>query len=156
MPGIVDITWLTSELLKIHDLRTMKYILLLGALFIFSCKQSQNSSSDSAEVNASKEFKDLALVDFMKAYTAEPSGAAMLIDLRTPPEYNDGTINGAVMINYLDDNINQQLEALDKSKKYYIFCAQGGRSKKCMDKMQSMGFSRVYNLLGGYEGYKKK
>jgi rhodanese-related sulfurtransferase len=74
----------------------------------------------------------------------------MLIDLRTPPEFEAGTINGAVMINFLDSDIDQQLDKLDRNKSYYVFCEQGARSKKCMDKMKGMGFKRVYNLVGGY------
>ncbi len=96
------------------------------------------------------EFKDLALIDFMRSYTSETAGNAMLIDLRTPPEFESGTINGAVMINFLDSDIDQQLNKLDRNKSYYLFCEQGARSKKCMEKMKSMDFKKVYNLVGGY------
>lgn len=126
----------------------MKPNLLILFLLIFSCKQE--NSKNSAALAENTEFKDLALIDFMRSYTSEAVGNAMLIDLRTPPEFESGTINGAIMINYLDDDIDQQLDKLERNKSYYIFCEQGARSKKCMDKMKGMGFKKVYNLVGGY------
>ena len=42
---------------------------------------------------------------------------------------------------------------LDKTKKYFIYCQQGARSSRCMEKMKGMGFTQVYNLLDGYAGY---
>ncbi|MBK7608258.1 MAG: hypothetical protein IPI18_14075 [Saprospiraceae bacterium] len=36
-----------------------------------------------------------------------------------------------------------------------MYCQQGGQQEKCMDKMKTMGFNRVYNLVGGYEAYTK-
>jgi len=126
----------------------LTHLLLVVLTFNF-CKQNPDNGSAAA---GPTEFKDLALIDFMKSYTSEPLGNAMLIDLRTPPEFESGTINGAVMINFLDEDINQQLGKLDRNKNYYIFCEQGARSKKCLDKMKGMGFKKVYNLVGGYNG----
>ncbi|MBK8777532.1 MAG: rhodanese-like domain-containing protein [Saprospiraceae bacterium] len=125
------------------------FFLLIACAFI-SCKENVKSSE-----NKVTEFKDLSIEQFMSAYGRERKDSAMLIDVRTPPEFNDGYINGAVMINFLDDDLDKQLGMLDKNISYYIYCQQGGRSKKCMDKMKTMGFNRVYNLLGGYEAYTK-
>lgn len=126
-------------------------------LAIFSCKQ--NNTATTADAMSSpevvQEFKTLELMEFMSSYLKEKTGEAMLIDLRTPPEFDSGYIKGAVLINYLEDDIDHQLNLLDKTKKYYIYCAQGGRSGKCMDKMKKMGFTQVSNLQGGYEAYTK-
>ena len=126
----------------------MKPWILLLLIACISCKL--DNTKNNTDPATKKEFKDLALLDFMKSYTSETVGNAMLIDLRTPPEFEAGTINGAVMINFLDSDIDQQLDKLDRNKSYYVFCEQGARSKKCMDKMKGMGFKRVYNLIGGY------
>ncbi|MBK7608257.1 MAG: rhodanese-like domain-containing protein [Saprospiraceae bacterium] len=65
--------------------------------------------------NKVTEFKDLSIEQFMSAYGRERKASAMLIDVRTPPECNDGYINGAVMINFLDDDLDKQLGMLDKN-----------------------------------------
>ncbi len=140
----------------------MKNIFILFLLTLFACKQASektslsNSTSTDPSIEKSMQdagSKDLELNEFMEAFGKESKETARLIDLRTPPEFNDGFIKGAVMINFLDDDIDKQLSMLDKSKKYFIYCQQGGRSQRCMDKMKVMGFQSVYNLLGGYTGY---
>ena len=42
------------------------------------------------------------------------------------------------------------LEALDKSKNYYVYCRSGARSAKACEIMNSIGFENAYNLLGGF------
>ena len=76
-----------------------------------------------------------------------------LIDVRTPEEYANGFIEGAVNINFNGPDFESEIEKLDKSKPAFVYCMAGGRSSKAMQKMHEMGFEEVYNLLGGYSGY---
>lgn len=76
--------------------------------------------------------------------------APQLIDVRTPEEFNNGTLTGAINMNYRAENIDNQLNTLDKSKPVFIFCQSGGRSGKCYKKMKNLGFSEVYDMEGGY------
>ncbi|MEO5582511.1 MAG: rhodanese-like domain-containing protein [Saprospiraceae bacterium] len=135
----------------------MKYIFIFSAFisFIFSCKPVASTEATAVVEIPGTDYKNLDLRQFMVSYLSEKRDTAMMLDLRTPPEFDAGYIKGAILINYLDDDIDHQLSLLDKSKKYYIYCEQGNRSSKCMDKMKSIGFTRVYNLIGGYESYKK-
>ena len=137
-------------------MKSLFYILIL-IIATISCNQNNTSSSKDASsiVQTEKEFKSLELMNFMSSYLKEKTGEAMLLDVRTPPEYDSGYIKGAVLINYLDDDIDQQLNLMDKTKTYYIYCSQGSRGDKCMDKMKKLGFDRVFNLQGGYEAYTK-
>jgi rhodanese-related sulfurtransferase len=135
----------------------MKNILIfIAAIFLISsCKPGASTESKTMVELPGTEYKNLDLREFMVSYLSEKADTAMLLDLRTPPEFDAGFIKGAILINYLETDIDHQLSLLDKSKKYYIYCEQGNRSAKCMDKMKSIGFTRVYNLIGGYEAYKK-
>jgi rhodanese-related sulfurtransferase len=119
----------------------------------FSCKQEGGSKS--GQQASLQEYKTLELMSFMSEFLKTNKDSSMLIDLRTPPEFDAGYIKGAVLINFLDDDIEKQLGLLDKSKQYFIYCQQGARSAKCMDKMKSLGFRKVYALDGGYEAYHK-
>lgn len=114
-----------------------------------ACKPSVSGSAPPGK----KDSRALNVQDFLEAYRKEPAGQAMLIDLRTPPEFEDGFIPGAVMINYLEDDIDLQLGRLDKSKTYYIYCQQEGRSVLCIQKMENMGFKKVYLMKGGYDAF---
>lgn len=76
---------------------------------------------------------------------------AVVLDVRTEDECNDGIIENAIMI---DINKGQyfinEIESLDKSKNYYVYCRSGVRSAKACDIMNELGFENTYNLLGGF------
>jgi phage shock protein E len=72
-----------------------------------------------------------------------------ILDVRTPEEWESGTIEGATKMNFFDKDFNQQLENLDKTKPIYVYCKSGGRSGKAAKQLEKMGFTTIYNLLGG-------
>tara|TARA_Y100000741_G_scaffold347263_1_gene314394 strand:+ start:730 stop:1098 length:369 start_codon:yes stop_codon:yes gene_type:complete len=79
------------------------------------------------------------------------NNSVQLIDVRTPEEYNLGHINGAVNIDYKNENIfYRSFKKLDKSKSVYLYCRSGNRSKKSADILIELGFSRIYDLKGGF------
>jgi rhodanese-related sulfurtransferase len=81
----------------------------------------------------------------------------VLIDLRTNDEIkNKGTIKGSQQIDFLAKDSEKVIEALDKNKTYYIFCASGGRSGQCAELMQKAGFKEVIDLEKGFDGWKNK
>jgi phage shock protein E len=94
----------------------------------------------------SKTFKEL--IDVKKG---------ILIDLRTPDEIKSkGKIKGAMEIDFLAKDSEEQIKKLDKKKTYLIYCAGGGRSGDCKELMLKEGFKEVYNLSGGIEDWKRK
>jgi thioredoxin 1 len=77
----------------------------------------------------------------------------ILLDVRTPEEFGEGHIAGAMNIDWNGDSFQQQAGALDKSKPVYVYCKSGKRSAAAAAKMQEMGFSRVYQLAGGISNW---
>ncbi|PWA03905.1 rhodanese-like domain-containing protein [Flavobacterium psychrotolerans] len=81
----------------------------------------------------------------------EEDANAVILDVRTEDECNEGIIPNALMI---DINKGQafvsQIEGLDKSKNYYVYCRSGARSAKACEIMHELGFENAYNLLGGF------
>ena len=69
------------------------------------------------------------------------SDYAMVIDVRTVEEWNEGYLEGAVRMGIADADFQQQLETLDKSADYYIYCRSGNRAGQAIDMMESMGFT---------------
>ncbi len=81
----------------------------------------------------------------------------ILIDLRTPEEIKTkGKIKGAIEIDFLAKDAEDQTKKLDKKKTYLIYCAGGGRSGDCRDLMTKEGFKEVVNLSKGFDDWKKK
>ena len=82
------------------------------------------------------------------------AGKGTTLDVRTPKEYVEGHLKGSINMNYFDKDFKDQLGKLDKAKPVYVYCHSGGRSSKAMSIMKSQGFTAVYNLTGGYAGWK--
>lgn len=86
----------------------------------------------------------LAVTSLTACSTPEPVNPAdysMIIDVRTPEEWDAGHIDGAVRIGIADADFATQLEELDKSADYYIYCRSGNRAGQAIDYMKSVGFS---------------
>ena len=75
---------------------------------------------------------------------------SVVLDVRTPEEYNKGHVPNASLINFYDENFSQQLDSLDKDKTYLVYCAKGGRSSKASELMVQKGFTKVYNFQSGF------
>ncbi|TGD58900.1 rhodanese-like domain-containing protein [Flavobacterium humi] len=76
---------------------------------------------------------------------------AVILDVRTEDEWNDGIIPNAINIDiYKGQGFIYQVEELDKSKNYYVYCKAGGRSAQACNIMNQMGFETTYNLMGGF------
>lgn len=76
---------------------------------------------------------------------------AFLLDVRTPEEVADGYIPNATNIDiHLGQGFINEIEKLDKTKTYYVYCRSGARSGQACAIMNSLGFEHTYNLLGGF------
>ncbi|ASO03526.1 rhodanese-related sulfurtransferase [Arenibacter algicola] len=76
---------------------------------------------------------------------------AFLLDVRTPEEVEEGYIPNATNIDiYLGQEFVAELEKLDKTKNYYVYCRSGQRSGQACAIMNKLGFENAYNLVGGF------
>ncbi len=73
----------------------------------------------------------------------------ILLDVRTPEEYNGGHLNGALNIDWNGDAFEAEVGKLDKSKPVFVYCLAGTRSAAAAKSMRNMGFKEVYELQGG-------
>jgi rhodanese-related sulfurtransferase len=84
----------------------------------------------------------------------EADNNAVLLDVRTEDECNDGIIANSINIDIHKGQVFiDEIEALDKSKNYYVYCRSGARSGKACEIMNELGFENAYNLLGGILGW---
>ncbi len=125
------------------------FTLILGLLSCNNIPEQKDSKSNSQ----SGIFKDVSPTEFSEGIKKE---GIQLIDVRTSNEVNSGKIPGAINYDIYGADFKAQINALDKSKPVYVYCAVGGRSGKAMKMMKSMGFSEVYNLDGGMNAWKSK
>lgn len=80
---------------------------------------------------------------------------AVILDVRTEDECNEGIIPNAIMIDiYKGQGFVYQVEELDKTKNYYVYCKAGGRSAQACAVMNQLGFENTFNLEGGFMQWK--
>lgn len=126
----------------------MKKLIFLPALLIMvtliSSPLLAQGKADSAKVVSVEKFDKM---------TSKKKN--VLLDIRTPEEIAEGQIEGALNIDFLDDNFTQNIEQLDKSKTYLLYCRTGKRTAKAGAAMKAAGFKKVYMLDGGLTAWKE-
>ncbi len=81
----------------------------------------------------------------------EKDDNAFILDVRTQEEIEEGYIPNATNIDfYLGQDFLNEVEKLDKSKNFYVYCRSGNRSGQACAIMNSIGFKNAYNLEGGF------
>ncbi|MGB7396075.1 MAG: rhodanese-like domain-containing protein [Pricia sp.] len=118
----------------------MKYI-GLSVVWLFCCLGHAQST-------------ELAITEFSQ----KDENTGTLIDVRTPTEYEAGFLENALNIDWFESGFVEKVEALDISKDepIYLYCKKGGRSTKAAQVLDSLGYQKVVNLIGGYDAYLSK
>lgn len=76
--------------------------------------------------------------------------SAVILDVRTDEEFEEGKIAGAIQMDILNPGeFMQKAQELDASKSYYVYCRSGGRSAQACAVLKSLGINDTYNLMGG-------
>ena len=124
----------------------MKILLhFLTSILLISCLNTNSQIIENIEV--------------LQFYQAINKIDEIVIDVRTPQEFYSGHIEDATNIDFYADDFLGKLKILRKDVPIYVYCRSGGRSSSAANKMEKLGFTKVYNLLGGIgswqsEGYK--
>ena len=112
----------------------MKKVLILFFVFI-SCQNDEKFD----------------LLDYKEFKKQVENTNVQLFDVRTPDEYIMGHIEGAINVDFKNDDVfDSFFNDLNKSDTIYLYCRSGNRSKKSADKLISLGFQKIYDLDGGF------
>ena len=76
-----------------------------------------------------------------------------LLDVRTPGEFLEGHIKGAVNADWNGGGFENIVSEYDKSKSYFVYCLSGHRSGLAAEWMRSHGFKNVIELNGGINAW---
>jgi len=81
----------------------------------------------------------------------------VIIDVRTPDEWQTGTIAGANLINVFDVDFIPKVEAMqeDKDLPVFIYCRSGNRSKQALEILKKEGYTQIYELNQGIIGWEE-
>ena len=93
-------------------------------------------------------MSNLSQNEWAQALTEQPE--AVVLDVRTEEEFESGYIPNAKNIDLrMGPGFIDEINNLDKSKSYYVYCRSGARSAQAVQLMLDLGFNETYNLLGG-------
>ena len=118
----------------------MKKIILLASFTLFG-------------LLACRGYKNLSAEEFQSHLANDES--AQLLDVRTPQEYAEGHIPGAINIDWLADGFVEAVQAsIDPERELLIYCRRGRRSAEAADTLETLGYKRIFNLKDGFNAWK--
>jgi rhodanese-related sulfurtransferase len=75
----------------------------------------------------------------------------VVLDVRTPEEYQEGHIPNAILIPLQE--LENKLNELDKKEHYLVVCRSGNRSAQASEVLTSNSFANIYNMSGGMNNW---
>ena len=76
---------------------------------------------------------------------------ALLLDVRSPQEYEEGHMDGAILIPEYELKRDAEKILTNKEEIIIAYCSTGTRSKKAQKELKEKGYKYVYNLYNGLE-----
>ncbi len=107
----------------------------------------------SASTPATASDSGPARVDVAEFATVIDQPGVAIIDVRTPEEFADGHIAGAVNIPVQQPDFATRIAALDPNATYAIYCRSGNRSQPAVAAMEEAGITTIYELDSGTKGW---
>lgn len=139
-------------------LLTLFVALVIALLAVSACGSDDGPTSpnpDASEQRASPQVLQNVsareAMDLIQKNKANPG--FVILDVRTVEEYQAGHLENAVMLDYYSAGFRRDLDKLDKSRDYLIYCRSGHRSSEALKIMAELGFARIYNLADGINGW---
>lgn len=74
---------------------------------------------------------------------ADPSAYTAIIDVRTPAEFAEGHVEGAINFDVQSPSFASQIATLDPTGTYLVYCRSGNRSAVAVAQMESVGLEVV-------------
>lgn len=120
--------------------------IVLAAASLTACGTSTGTGSSAASAPAALEGQAVDAGAF--AALVEQDGVVIL-DVRTPDEFDSGHLDGALNLDVSSPQFADQLTELDPGSRYAVYCRSGNRSAQAVKLMQQAGLEQVAHLDGG-------
>ena len=136
----------------------MKTTLFSGLLIVtglFACQPNPKTES-SATSESTSQTASVSVITLSAQEFASKSSAGTVIDVRTAGEVAQGKIADALEIDYYSSNFLDQVSQLPKDQELYLYCAVGARSEEAARLLVQQGFTKVYHLQGGIQGWSQE
>jgi rhodanese-related sulfurtransferase len=119
-----------------HNMNRIIPLIIIVVVFLTAC----GISSEGYRNVSSEEAKQL--ID---------NKDVVVLDVRTPEEYQEGHIPNAILIPLQE--LENKLNELDKKEHYLVVCRSGNRSAQASEVLTSNSFANIYNMTGGMNNW---
>jgi len=120
----------------------MKIKILFLLLFMLLSTVTALEAQNKTEVNSKQAITLL-----------QKDSKLIVLDVRTPEEFKEGHIKGAVNIDIRQEDAFRKIDKLDRKAKYLVYCRTNHRSGIAVDHMIQSGFMNVYQMIDGFPGW---
>ncbi|MEG6503317.1 MULTISPECIES: rhodanese-like domain-containing protein [unclassified Desulfovibrio] len=99
--------------------------------------------------------RDISVQDAAELLKNPPQGL-IIVDVRTPAEFRDGHLPGAVNIDYFGGPFETQIAALPKDAPVLLYCRTGNRSAGAYTSMQQAGIGNILHMNEGISVWQQR
>ena len=139
--------------MKMNTTRTVGAA-ILTAVFLAGPAGAADSAAPAPQAAVQKKIDDKASIVVAEAKALMASRKdLLLIDVRSPQEFSQGSIAGSKNIPFID--IMEGRYTLPKDKPVLLICSIGGRSFAAVQLLQEKGYTEAFNLDGGVQAWSR-
>ena len=143
--------------------RPLLAAVLAATIGLAACGGSDDASTDTSTDSVPAppaESADAAAIrvvspDDAAATIADAPDGLVILDVRTQEEFDEGHIEGAVVLDFYRDDFADELATFDPDVPYVLYCRSGNRSSQARAIMADLGFQSVDDVDGGIVGWEQ-
>ncbi len=127
--------------------RSVRKVLPLAValtVMVTACSSAGDQREGAGDAAAIRVVEPTAAVELLDDGTDR-----VLIDVRTPEEFDEAHLDGAMLIDFYRDDFEAAIDELDRDQPYVIYCRSGNRSGQARELMAELGFTDVADIDGG-------
>ena len=98
--------------------------------------------------------RDISVQDAAALLQNPPQGLVIL-DVRTPAEFREGHLPGAVNMDYFGGPFETQIQSLPKTAPVLLYCRTGNRSAGAYDVMEKEGITNILHMNQGITAWQQ-
>ena len=119
-------------------------------LTIAACSDDAAAPADQPVAQAEVSGESLDAAAFADLAAAD---GVVILDVRTPQEFAEGHLEGAVNLDVSSPDFAAGVAELDPATTYAVYCRSGNRSQTAMQQMQGAGITALADLAGGIQAW---
>jgi rhodanese-related sulfurtransferase len=128
----------------IHRRLILTFLLAILVLALLGCATAANVNAKTSDQPASPSVQQISMDEAMKVWRNKE---IVFIDVRTPEEYKQGHVPGAILIPLSE--LESRRNEVARDKKVLLICRSGARSAQANLILQKYGFTNTFSVNGG-------